>query len=75
MKVTKDTPIVSFIFRRERGPFLRLCSEEPLEGDSHVIFSLETETSKAAAPELGHSEYVHNSLNSVMHMLETLHHY
>lgn len=34
-------------------PFLRLHSEEPLEGNSSVIFSLETETSKHAAPKLG----------------------
>lgn len=34
-------------------PFLRLHSEEPLEGNSSVIFSLETQTSKNAAPKLG----------------------
>lgn len=49
MRVTKDTPIVSFKFRQKREPFLRLRSEEPLEEDSLVIFGLETQTSKHAA--------------------------
>ncbi len=75
MRVTKDIPIVSFKFRQKQDPFLRLHSEEPLEGDSLVIFGLEMQTSKDAAPESGHSEYVYNSLNSVTHILETFHHY
>lgn len=75
MRVTKNTPIVSFKFKPKQDPFLRLHSEEPLEGDSLVIFGLEMQTSKDVALELGHREYVYNGLNSVTHMLETLHHY
>lgn len=75
MRVAKDKPIVSFKFKHKWDPFLRLHSEEPLEGDSLVIFGLETQTSKDTASKLGHSEYVYSSLISVMYMQETVHRY
>lgn len=50
---------------RKKHLFLRLHSEEPLDGDSLVIFGLETHTSKDAALELCYSEYVCNSLNNI----------
>lgn len=50
MRATQDTPIVSFKFKQKREPFLRLYPEELLDGDSLVIFGLETETSKDAVP-------------------------
>lgn len=53
MRVTNDTPILSINFKQKQEASLRLHSEEPLEGDSLVIFGLETQTSKEAGPRIG----------------------
>lgn len=53
IRLAKATPIVSLKSKHKWDSFLRLHSEEPSDGDGLVIFGLETQTSKDAAPQIG----------------------